>query len=181
MTQRLQPVLTPTMVDKVASQFGTATFTVTDTTQVDLTSMRTTTTSSHTVVERTQTLEATTKNPTNSDSEFRVLMELQRTPTTTHTCIGAVTGLASTTQEQHLLLLKDSTECGVATTYARITHTDPAHQCQQVTAWLTQSLTPAAQTLTRLSCMWTWSTTVLTTTKIAWTLQSVQVAQLQTS
>ena len=71
---RLQPVHTHTMVVKVVQLFGIATFTVTDTTLAVPISMRITTTSSPTVVERTQVQEATTWSPMNSDSVWSLLM-----------------------------------------------------------------------------------------------------------
>ena len=60
------------MVVKVVLLFGIATFTVTDTTLVVPISMRITTTSSPTVVERTQVQETTTWSPMNSDSGWRL-------------------------------------------------------------------------------------------------------------
>ena len=62
------------MVVKVVHLFGIATFTVTDTTLAVPISMRITTTSSPTVVERTQVQEATTWSPMNSDSVCSLLM-----------------------------------------------------------------------------------------------------------
>ena len=62
------------MVVKVVHLFGIATFTVTDTTLVVPISMRITTTSSPTVVERSQVQETTIWSPMNSDSVCSLLM-----------------------------------------------------------------------------------------------------------